>query len=106
MCTHYVETVNKNIRSFLKDKTRCIDVRLESAKEDFRTFWERIDAHGHLDRALKEWDEKHNASDPAENPEKPNVNRGEVLKRAPVPVRAARKVRRVIQKLPEFVRRA
>lgn len=62
VCRDYCDTVNTNIQSFLKDKTRQMDFRMESAKEDFRIFWERIGAEGDLEAALAEWDVAHNAS--------------------------------------------
>ncbi len=58
----YIETVESNIELFLKDKTNKLEVRIESAKEDFKVFWEAISAQGDLDRALQEWDVNYNAS--------------------------------------------
>jgi hypothetical protein len=62
VCADYWDTVNSNIRLFLKDKTRTLDVRLEHARDDFRLFWDRVGAVGDLEAALREWDMKHNAS--------------------------------------------
>jgi hypothetical protein len=59
----YLQTVEANIGLFLKDKSRVMDVRLESAREDFPRFWERIGARGDLPQALAEWDIRYNASD-------------------------------------------
>ena len=70
VCLDYCDTVNANIRAFLKDKTRKMDFRLEDAKEDFRKFWERIGAEGDLEAALAEWDVSHNASGQPEEKEK------------------------------------
>ncbi|OOZ41960.1 hypothetical protein BOW53_01990 [Solemya pervernicosa gill symbiont] len=58
----YIETIESNIELFLKDKSKRMAFRLENAKEDFKTFWERIGAEGNLDAALAEWDISHNAS--------------------------------------------
>ncbi|MFV9616601.1 MAG: hypothetical protein ACNYZG_11635 [Gammaproteobacteria bacterium] len=58
----YMETVDSNINLFLKDKLKKIDVSVETAKKDFTEFWKRINAEGDLEKALEEWDTKHNAS--------------------------------------------
>ncbi|MCW9004807.1 MAG: hypothetical protein OQK70_06050 [Gammaproteobacteria bacterium] len=58
----YIETVDQNIRFFLKDKNNMMDFNLESAKDDFQIFWKRINAEGDLPAALLEWDVSHNAS--------------------------------------------
>lgn len=58
----YLDMIDANIHHFLKDKSRCISVRLESAAEDFRQFWHWIEAEGDLDAALAEWQVRHNAS--------------------------------------------
>lgn len=62
LATDYLETVEANIRLFLKDKSRKMDFALERAKSDFPRFWERIGAEGDLDRALREWEISYNAS--------------------------------------------
>jgi len=61
----YVDTVNANIASFLKDKPNTIHFHLENAKEDFAKFWRWIGAEGNLAAALAEWDVRHNESPPA-----------------------------------------
>ncbi|MDT8281232.1 MAG: hypothetical protein RQ982_00315 [Gammaproteobacteria bacterium] len=58
----YVETVNTNIELFLKDKTKKMDFRIETARSDFTGFWNAIEAQGDLESALKEWDINYNAS--------------------------------------------
>lgn len=58
----YIETVESNIRLFLKDKTNKMDISIETVKKDFTQFWINIGAEGDLEKALKEWDIKHNAS--------------------------------------------
>ncbi len=57
-----VKTVNANIRLFLKDKTRKMDFRLETAAKDFREFWERIGALGDWEKAVAEWEVHYNQS--------------------------------------------
>ncbi len=58
----YVNTVESNIRLFLKDKTNKMDFKLENAKSDFSLFWQEIGANGNLNHALLEWNIRHNAS--------------------------------------------
>ncbi len=57
----YLETVTKNIQEFLKDKDH-MNFSLENYEKDFRTFWDWIGAQGDLERALKEFEIKYNAS--------------------------------------------
>jgi hypothetical protein len=56
------DTINMNINTFLKDKSRKMDFTLENAKDDFRIFWEKIGAQGDLDAALGEWQRTYNKS--------------------------------------------
>ena len=58
----YIETVEANIKLFLKDKTNKMDVSLESINNNFADFWQRINAQGDFDKAIKEWDTNYNAS--------------------------------------------
>ncbi len=58
----YIETVDANIKFFLKDKPNKMNFSVETAKSDFTNFWNAIDAKGDLNKALKEWDKNHNAS--------------------------------------------
>ncbi|MES9933360.1 MAG: hypothetical protein ABW162_11160 [Candidatus Sedimenticola sp. PURPLELP] len=58
----HIDTVESNIELFLKNKSKTMTFRLESAKSDFRTFWRMIGAEGDLDSALAEWDISYNAS--------------------------------------------
>ncbi len=59
----YLDTVEANIRAFLRDKPHRIEFRLEHAAEDFARFWDWIGAEGDLDAALAEWQRRYNASD-------------------------------------------
>ena len=61
----YVDSVEANIRLFLRDKSHCLEVRLEQAAADFAGFWQAIGAQGDLDAALAEWKVRHNASEPS-----------------------------------------
>lgn len=51
---------------FLKDKAHKMNFKLETAKEDFKVFWQAIGAQGDLEEALSEWDVKYNASKESE----------------------------------------
>ena len=57
----YCDTVNSNIELFLKDKTRKMEFHLENAKQDFKKFWDFIDAKGDLDSALAEFNIAYNS---------------------------------------------
>jgi hypothetical protein len=59
----YLQTVNTNIRLFLKDKSSKMNVSLETVKSDFAEFWDRINAQGDLDAALCEWEIHYNATE-------------------------------------------
>lgn len=103
ICRHYCETVNSNIGLFLKDKSKTMEFLLESAQTDFQKFWTNIGATGDVESALKEWDRRYNATNPARRP-------GEHTSRQENPgsmaVRAAKKAGRLVKKLPQFVRDA
>jgi len=62
VCLDYCDTINSNIECFLKDKPHTLTMMLETAKADFRVFWQQVAARGNLDAALAEWDVRHNAS--------------------------------------------
>lgn len=64
MCLDYVRTVNQNIDYFLRDKPNQMEIRLKTAKTDFKRFWKAIGAKGDLQAALAAWDEASNASKP------------------------------------------
>jgi hypothetical protein len=58
----YYDTVNDNIKFFLRNKPHQMTMWLHEIKDPFRNFWERIGAQGDLGAALAEWDVRHNAS--------------------------------------------
>ena len=62
IATDYIQTVESNIKHFLKDKSNTMDVSLETIKTDFTDFWNSINAQGDLAKALKELDINYNAS--------------------------------------------
>ena len=58
----YCDTVEANIRLFLRDKKNWMEFRLEEGRERFPEFWRRIGAEGDLHAALAEFDVRHNAA--------------------------------------------
>ena len=58
----YCEAVNDNVELFLRDKPRQMTMWLHDVKGPFREFWRAIGAEGDLERALSEWDVRHNAT--------------------------------------------
>ena len=59
---HYWETVNSNIRQFLKDKPHQMTMWLDDIKPGFEEFWHHIGAKGDLNAALQVWDNVYNPS--------------------------------------------
>ena len=57
-----VATITANITHFLRDKTKVMQMPLETIEKDFPTFWHWIGAKGDLPAALAEWTVLHNAS--------------------------------------------
>jgi hypothetical protein len=104
VCRHYVDTVNSNIESFLRGKSKTMDFRLKSAKKDFRKFWRRIGAQGDLPSSLSEWTRKYNASDSNEAPLSESASEP-TSERSSFPVRVARKVARAVRNFPKFIRK-
>lgn len=83
----YWDTVNANIRLFLKDKTHTMDIHLESAAAEFPAFLDAIGAEGDLAAAVREWEIPYNAG--------PLV----LKHRRGLAYRVARKVRRRVLRL-------
>jgi hypothetical protein len=67
----YWETVNDNIEAFLKDKPRRMTIWLHDVKGAYAEFWQAIGAVGDLDRAVAEWETRHNAAVPHSKKEMP-----------------------------------
>ncbi len=91
----YCDTVESNVRLFLRDKTRWMDFRLEDGRDRFPEFWRRIGAEGDLAAALAEFDVHHNAA----WDRRPGVVTGMLR-------RVGSKLYRVGRKLPVFLRNA
>ena len=62
VCLDFYETVNSNIRLFLKDKPHQMTIELLDIKWEFEHFWHEIKAEGNLEKAISEFDKKHNKS--------------------------------------------
>lgn len=58
----YCETIDSNIRHFLKDKDKKCTIALENLETDFLKFWELIGAKGDKQKALQALNQKHNKS--------------------------------------------
>ncbi len=61
-CKDYCETVDSNIRHFLKDKDKTFSIELENIEADFSKFWDTIGAKGDKDAAIRALNTKHNIS--------------------------------------------
>ena len=57
----YCDTVNSNIKFFLKDKKHKILINIENIDKDFILFWKLIDAKGNINDALNEFNIRHNS---------------------------------------------
>ncbi|MFP4520970.1 MAG: hypothetical protein ACLFQK_02380 [Fibrobacterota bacterium] len=66
----YYDTVNTNIKLFLKDKPRKMEFRVESAVENLKKFWTEIGAEGNQEKAIREWSIKYNKSESPEQMKK------------------------------------
>lgn len=64
VCHDQVDTVNSNIRHFLKDKSKTMEFQLEKAQYKWPEFWSWIGAEGDYEASLSEWTVKHNATKP------------------------------------------
>ncbi len=61
ICHDYVETITTTIEEFLTDKPH-ITIQLETIAEDFKLFWNKIEATGNLSAAIESFSKKHNIS--------------------------------------------
>jgi hypothetical protein len=55
-------TIESNTELFLHNKSNTMYFSLETAEEDFKSFWNNISAEGDLDAALAEWEINYNKS--------------------------------------------
>jgi hypothetical protein len=91
----YCDTVESNIRLFLRGKPNQMEFRLEDARARFPEFWKRIGAQGDLAAALAEFDVRHNEAWEKESSAAP----GGLAK-------LGSKLYRIGRKLPVFLRNA
>lgn len=61
-CFDYVDTVNANVEYFISNKPNTMTMTLENINSDFRVFWDKIEAEGDWERAIEEFNVKHNVS--------------------------------------------
>ena len=92
-CLDYVDTVNENIHHFLKDKTNKMTFYLAHHTRDFPLFWNQISAKGDLITALQEWEIPYNKIGEEKTNKKPVL-------------RGYEKIKRIISRLPEFLKNA
>ena len=57
-----LDSIDANIRYFLKDKTYQMEFNVENYQQDLDRFWNFINAKGDHDKALAQWSKKHNSS--------------------------------------------
>lgn len=62
VCIDYVNATNANIDLFLKDKTNVIKMNLTTIVDDFKVFWDKINAQGSIINAIEELSVKYNSS--------------------------------------------
>lgn len=56
----YVDVLDKNVRSFLRDKSNVMEIDIDEALERFPEFWNWIGAEGDLNAALSVLGQKQN----------------------------------------------
>lgn len=91
----YCDTVDTNVRLFLRDKKNWMEFRLEEASERFPEFWKRIGAEGDYEAALAEFGVRHNAAWDRRTDVAPGIL-----------TRIGSKLYRIGRKLPVFLRNA
>jgi len=58
----FLDSIDANIRYFLRDKNHQMEFKVENFQQDFAYFWKFINAKGDYEKALAEWSKKHNSS--------------------------------------------
>lgn len=90
ICLDYYDTVNENIRLFLKDKTRVQTFELSNAEADLEKFWGLIGAQGDFQAARAAFFEQHNRTSS-------NIKEHSAL---------GSKILRILKKFPSYIRNA
>ena len=90
-----IDTVQANIRHFLRGKSRTMECRLENIQTDFGKFWELIGAEGDLEAALNTFTRDHNTSAEMFDAPRPSISS-----------RLLRKTWRIMEGLPTYLRDA
>lgn len=104
----YIETIEKNINLFLKDKSKKMEFILENTDEDFKKFWTLIAAEDNIEAALSEFKKTHNAT----RKEFEEIYGASSSKTLPPPpkksflVRVFNKIVRITPKTPQFIKKA
>ena len=62
VCYNYIDVVTANIEHFLADKSHKMEMNIENIETDFKLFWDRVNAQGDINIALKEFSIQHNSS--------------------------------------------
>jgi len=92
------DTIDANIRFFLRNKPRTMQLSLENAAVEFGEYWSRIGAEGNYQAALAEWQSKTNTSE--ELAQKRRTRRTPLYRRFP------RKLGRILTGVPMYLRNA
>jgi hypothetical protein len=58
--TQFIDGITSSINLFLRDKTNMVRVDIDDPKKTFTEFWQLIEAEGDLEKALSEFDVRHN----------------------------------------------
>ncbi len=102
----FVDTANANIRAFLRDKSRTLHVQMETMADGIADVWDWAAVEGDLDAARAECGVRYNTAEDLEKWQAASAAEVARQNGAPTLTRAMRKVQRIAQKLPEFVRSA
>ena len=100
----FVDTANANIRAFLRDKSRTLHVQMETMADGIADVWDWAAVEGDLDAARAECGVRYNTAEDLEKWQAASAAEVARQNGAPTLTRAMRKVQRIAQKLPEFVR--
>lgn len=60
VCEDYTRVLNANIDEFLRHRPSIV-IETETFEQDFRSFWEAIEAHGSFDLAIESFHDKFNS---------------------------------------------